>query len=151
MGCPVTTDVHEPAQAAPAASVVDLLQVPAFLCRQTDLLVACGATGAAVNVKKAQFLDPRNMKHAVAKVRSTGNTRVLVTERGTTFGYGNLVVDMRSLALMRARRADGLRRDARSGRPGASATAPAATALHHLAGRRSRRSRTLLSGSRPSR
>jgi len=101
VGCPVTTDVHEPAQAAAVGEVVDLLQIPAFLCRQTDLLLAAGASGRAVNVKKAQFLDPRNMRHAVQKVRSTGNERIIVTERGSSFGYGNLVVDMRSLPLMR--------------------------------------------------
>ena len=101
VGVPVTTDIHEAAQAQPASEVVELLQIPALLCRQTDLLLAAGATGRAVNVKKGQFLDPRNMAHAVAKVRSTGNPRVVVTERGSSFGYGNLVVDMRSLVLMR--------------------------------------------------
>ena len=101
VGCPVTTDIHEALQAPIAAEVVDLLQIPAFLCRQTDLLVAAGEMGRAVHVKKGQFLDPRNMAHAVAKVRSTGNTKVMVGERGTSFGYGNLVVDMRSLLLMR--------------------------------------------------
>lgn len=101
VGCAVTTDIHEAGQAAVVAEVVDLLQIPAFLCRQTDLLVAAGETGRAVHVKKGQFLDPRNMAHAVAKVRSTGNDKVVVGERGTTFGYGNLVVDMRSLILMR--------------------------------------------------
>ena len=101
IGVPVTTDVHEPAQAEPAAGVVDLLQVPAFLCRQTDLLVACGATGKPVNVKKGQFMAPGDMRHAVAKLRSTGNDRVLLTERGVSFGYHNLVVDMRSLPQLR--------------------------------------------------
>ena len=101
VGCPVTTDIHEPAQARPASEVVDLLQIPALLCRQTDLLLAAGETGRAVNVKKGQFMDPRNMAHAVHKVRSTGNEGVLVTERGVTFGYGNLVVDMRALVILR--------------------------------------------------
>ena len=100
-GVPVLTDVHEPGQAAPAAEVADVLQVPAFLCRQTDLLLACGRTGAAVNVKKGQFLAPEDMAHAVEKVRSTGNQRVTVTERGTSFGYHNLVVDMRGLPVLR--------------------------------------------------
>ncbi len=100
-GLPVLTDVHEPGQAAPAAEVVDVLQVPAFLCRQTDLLLACGRSGAAVNVKKGQFLAPEDMAHAIDKVRSTGNVRVTVTERGTSFGYHNLVVDMRSLPVLR--------------------------------------------------
>jgi 2-dehydro-3-deoxyphosphooctonate aldolase (KDO 8-P synthase) len=101
VGCPVTTDVHEVAQVRPAATVVDLLQIPAFLCRQTDLLLAAGDSGRAVNIKKGPFLDPANMTHAVAKIRSTGNRRVAVTERGASFGYGNLVVDMRSLVVLR--------------------------------------------------
>ena len=101
-GLPVLTDVHEPWQAERAAEVVDVLQVPAFLCRQTDLLLACGRTGAAVNVKKGQFLAPEDMRHAVEKVRSTGNGRVTVTERGTSFGYHNLVVDMRAFPIMRS-------------------------------------------------
>jgi len=100
-GLPVLTDVHEPEQAARAAEVADVLQVPAFLCRQTDLLLACGRSGAAVNVKKGQFLAPEDMAHAVEKVRSTGNQRVTVTERGTSFGYHNLVVDMRGLPVLR--------------------------------------------------
>ncbi|HSL19833.1 MAG TPA: 3-deoxy-8-phosphooctulonate synthase [Methylomirabilota bacterium] len=100
-GLPVLTDVHHPEQAAAAAEVADVLQVPAFLCRQTDLLVACGASGAAVNVKKGQFMAPEDMANAVTKVRSTGNLRVTLTERGSSFGYHNLVVDMRSLAIMR--------------------------------------------------
>jgi 2-dehydro-3-deoxyphosphooctonate aldolase (KDO 8-P synthase) len=100
-GLPVLTDVHHPEQAAAAAEVADVLQVPAFLCRQTDLLVACGASGAAVNVKKGQFMAPEDMINAVTKVRSTGNLRVSLTERGSSFGYHNLVVDMRSLAVMR--------------------------------------------------
>ena len=100
-GLPLLTDVHEAAQAAVAAEVVDVLQVPAFLCRQTDLLAACGATGKAVNVKKGQFMAPDDMRNVVEKVRSTGNPRVTLTERGSSFGYNNLVVDMRSLAIMR--------------------------------------------------
>ena len=100
-GLPLLTDVHHPEQAARVAEVVDVLQVPAFLCRQTDLLVACGASGASVNVKKGQFMAPEDMANAVAKVRSTGNDRVTVTERGVSFGYHNLVVDMRGLAIMR--------------------------------------------------
>jgi 2-dehydro-3-deoxyphosphooctonate aldolase (KDO 8-P synthase) len=100
-GLPVITDVHHPEQAAVAAAVVDMLQVPAFLCRQTDLLHACGATGLPVNVKKGQFLAPEDMANAVEKVRAAGNDRVVLTERGTTFGYHNLVVDMRSLPIMR--------------------------------------------------
>ncbi len=98
---PLLTDVHESWQAAEAAQVVDVLQVPAFLCRQTDLLLACGRTGKAVNVKKGQFMAPDDMKNAVEKVRSTGNTAVTLTERGSSFGYHNLVVDLRSLAIMR--------------------------------------------------
>ncbi len=100
-GLPVLTDVHELAQVAPAAEVADVLQVPAFLCRQTNLLLACGRSGAAVNIKKGQFLAPEDMAHAVDKVRSTGNARVTVTERGTSFGYHNLVVDMRGLPVLR--------------------------------------------------
>ena len=98
---PVTTDVHDPLQAADAARVVDLLQIPAFLCRQTDLLLAAGETGLPVNIKKGQFMAPWDMRNAVEKVRSTGNSSVLVTERGTTFGYNNLVVDYRGLAFIR--------------------------------------------------
>ncbi len=101
LGVPVTTDVHAPEQAAAVAEVADLLQVPAFLCRQTDLLVACGATGRPVNVKKGQFADPRAMGHAVEKVRSGGDGGVLLTERGTTFGHGDVVVDYRGLVWMR--------------------------------------------------
>jgi len=100
-GLPVTTDVHDPAQAARVARVVDLLQIPAFLCRQTDLLLAAGATGVPVNIKKGQFMAPWDMRNAVEKVRSTGNEAVLVTERGTTFGYNNLVVDYRGLSAIR--------------------------------------------------
>jgi 2-dehydro-3-deoxyphosphooctonate aldolase (KDO 8-P synthase) len=97
----VVTDVHHPEQAAEAADVVDVLQVPAFLCRQTDLLHACGATGLPVNVKKGQFLAPEDTANAVEKVRAAGNDRVLLTERGASFGYHNLVVDMRGLPVMR--------------------------------------------------
>lgn len=100
-GLPVLTDVHEPAQCEVAAEGADVLQIPAFLCRQTDLLAAAAKTGRAVNVKKGQFVAPQDMKHAVEKVKETGNSRVLLTERGTTFGYNNLIVDMRSLAIMR--------------------------------------------------
>jgi 2-dehydro-3-deoxyphosphooctonate aldolase (KDO 8-P synthase) len=99
-GLPVTTDVHDPRQAAVVAPRVDLLQIPAFLCRQTDLLVAAGETGAAVNIKKGQFMAPWDMRNAVEKVFSTGNENVLVTER-TTFGYNNLVVDFRGLPAIR--------------------------------------------------
>ena len=97
VGVAVTTDFHTPEQATPVAAVVDLLQVPAFLCRQTDMLVAAGRTGKPVNVKKGQFLDPGDTRHVVEKIRSTGNDRVMLTERGTVFGYHNLVVDFRSL------------------------------------------------------
>ncbi len=98
---PVLTDIHLPQQARAVAEVADVLQIPAFLCRQTDLLAAAGATGKTVNIKKGQFMAPRDMRQAVEKIRATGNERVMLTERGTTFGYNNLVVDMRSLALMR--------------------------------------------------
>ncbi len=101
-GMPVLTDIHSEAEAAMAAEVADVLQIPAFLCRQTELLQAAGKTGKAVNIKKGQFAAPDDMKHAAAKVAATGNSRVLLTERGTTFGYHNLVVDMRSLQIMRA-------------------------------------------------
>lgn len=100
-GLPLLTDVHEPAQAALAAEVVDVLQVPAFLCRQTDLLVACGRTGKPVNVKKGQWMQPEAMAGALEKVREGGSPSVAVTERGTFFGYGDLVVDFRSLARLR--------------------------------------------------
>ncbi|MEZ5797246.1 MAG: 3-deoxy-8-phosphooctulonate synthase [Paracoccaceae bacterium] len=100
MGMPVLTDFHEPDQAAEVAAVVDVLQIPALLCRQTDLLLAAGRTGAAVNVKKGQFLDPYGMANVAAKIASTGNERILLTERGTTFGYNGLVADMRSLPIM---------------------------------------------------
>jgi 2-dehydro-3-deoxyphosphooctonate aldolase (KDO 8-P synthase) len=100
-GLPVTTDVHEPRQAARVAQAVDLLQIPAFLCRQTDLLVTAGKTGLPVNVKKGQFMAPLDMGNAVDKIASTGNENVLVTERGTTFGYNNLVVDFRGMPQIR--------------------------------------------------
>ena len=100
IGVPVLTDVHTEAQCAPAAEAVDILQIPAFLCRQTDLLLAAGATGAAINIKKGQFLAPWDMDNVVAKVESTGNTRILLTERGTSFGYNTLVADMRALPRM---------------------------------------------------
>jgi 2-dehydro-3-deoxyphosphooctonate aldolase (KDO 8-P synthase) len=102
-GVPVLTDIHEPSHAQPAAEVADVLQIPAFLCRQTDLLVAAARTGRVVNIKKGQFLAPDDVRHAVAKVVDAGNPRVVVTERGTTFGYHNLVVDMRAFPMMRAR------------------------------------------------
>ena len=100
MGMPVLTDFHEPEQAAEVASVVDVLQIPALLCRQTDLLLAAGRTGAAVNVKKGQFLDPYGMANVAEKIASTGNEKIMLTERGTTFGYNGLVADMRSLPIM---------------------------------------------------
>ena len=100
-GVAVLTDIHEPQQAAPAAEVVDVLQIPAFLCRQTDLLVAAAETGRPVNVKKGQFLAPHDMRHIVAKLEEAGTTKILLTERGTSFGYGNLVVDFRALPLVR--------------------------------------------------
>ena len=100
-GIPVLTDIHEPAQAGPAAEVADVLQIPAFLCRQTDLLVEAGRTGRIINIKKGQFVSPQDFRHAAEKVASTGNSKILLTERGSSFGYNNLVVDMRSLAVMR--------------------------------------------------
>jgi 2-dehydro-3-deoxyphosphooctonate aldolase (KDO 8-P synthase) len=100
MGMPVLTDFHEPAQAAEVAEVVDILQIPALLCRQTDLLLAAGRTGAVVNVKKGQFLDPYGMANVAQKIASTGNERIMLTERGTSFGYNALVADMRSLPIM---------------------------------------------------
>ncbi len=101
MGMPVLTDIHESADAAQVAEAVDVLQIPAFLCRQTDLLVAAAKTGRAINVKKGQFVSPWDMRHAVEKVREAGCEKVFLTERGAAFGYNNLVVDMRSLAIMR--------------------------------------------------
>jgi len=100
-GLPVLTDVHSDAEVAAAAQAVDVLQIPAFLCRQTELLEAAGKSGKPVNIKKGQFLAPAEMKHAAGKVAGTGNPNVLLTERGTSFGYNNLVVDMRSLVIMR--------------------------------------------------
>lgn len=98
---PVLTDVHDAEQATAAGDIVDVLQIPAFLCRQTDLLIAAAKTGKAVNVKKGQFVAPADMQHAVTKVRESGNDRVFLTERGSSFGYNNLVVDMRSLPILR--------------------------------------------------
>jgi 2-dehydro-3-deoxyphosphooctonate aldolase (KDO 8-P synthase) len=100
VGCPVLTDVHSPAQCATVAATCDILQIPAFLCRQTDLLLAAGETGAVINIKKGQFLAPWDMPNVVAKVASTGNERILLTERGASFGYNTLVADMRSLPTM---------------------------------------------------
>src|SRR5271170_1132078 len=100
-GFSVLTDIHEPAQAELAAEAVDILQIPAFLCRQTDLLIAAGRTGRAVNIKKGQFVSPYDIRHAADKVASTGNNNILLTERGSSFGYNNLVVDMRGLQIMR--------------------------------------------------
>lgn len=97
----ILTDIHTAEEAASASQVADVLQIPAFLCRQTDLLIAAGKTNRAVNIKKGQFLAPDDIKHPIEKVASTGNTNILVTERGTTFGYHNLVVDMRGLPMMR--------------------------------------------------
>jgi len=99
-GLPVLTDVHGQEQCAPVAEIVDILQIPAFLCRQTDLLLAAGATGKPINIKKGQFLAPWDMKNAAAKIASTGNQRILLCERGTSFGYNTLVVDMRALPIM---------------------------------------------------
>jgi 2-dehydro-3-deoxyphosphooctonate aldolase (KDO 8-P synthase) len=100
VGCPVLTDVHAPDHCQPAAEACDILQIPAFLCRQTDLLLAAGHTGAAINVKKGQFLAPWDMANVAAKVESTGNQRILLTERGASFGYNTLVTDMRALPIM---------------------------------------------------
>lgn len=100
-GVPVLTDIHEVSQVEAAAEVVDILQIPAFLCRQTDLLVAAGRSGKTVNIKKGQFVSPADFRHAADKVASTGNTNIILTERGSSFGYNNLVVDMRGLAIMR--------------------------------------------------
>jgi len=98
---PVLTDIHEPGQAALAAEVVDILQIPAFLCRQTDLVVAAAETGKVINVKKGQFLAPEDMVNVIDKITATGNTKIILTERGASFGYHNLVADMRSLLIMR--------------------------------------------------
>ena len=102
LGCPVLSDVHRPEEVEPAAAVLDCLQVPAFLCRQTDLVVACGRSGRPVNVKKGQFVAPWDMANVVEKLRASGCAGITLTERGATFGYNNLVVDFRSLAIMRA-------------------------------------------------
>jgi 2-dehydro-3-deoxyphosphooctonate aldolase (KDO 8-P synthase) len=99
---PILTDVHTEKEAAAAAEVVDIVQVPALLSRQTNLLLACGRTGKTVNIKKGQFLSPYDMKHAIAKVESTGNTKIIITERGTSFGYNTLVNDFRSIPIMKA-------------------------------------------------
>jgi 2-dehydro-3-deoxyphosphooctonate aldolase (KDO 8-P synthase) len=101
-GLPILTDIHEPAQAEPAAEVADILQIPAFLSRQTDLIVAAAKTGRVINVKKGQFLAPKDMKHVIAKITESGNEKVLVTERGVSFGYNNLVVDPRAFPMLRA-------------------------------------------------
>ncbi|HUB97382.1 MAG TPA: 3-deoxy-8-phosphooctulonate synthase [Stellaceae bacterium] len=101
-GCPVLTDVHQPDQCAPVAEAVDVLQIPAFLCRQTDLLLAAAATGRAINIKKGQFLAPWDMKNVAAKVASAGNARILLCERGVSFGYNTLVSDMRSLPVLKS-------------------------------------------------
>jgi 2-dehydro-3-deoxyphosphooctonate aldolase (KDO 8-P synthase) len=100
-GVPVLTDIHSDREAAPVAEVADVIQIPAFLCRQTEILRAAGRTGKTVNIKKGQFMAPEDMRHQVLKVTSTGNNKVMLTERGATFGYHNLVVDMRSLSIMR--------------------------------------------------
>lgn len=100
IGCPVLTDIHAPEHCATVAAVCDVMQIPAFLCRQTDLLLAAGETGAVINVKKGQFLAPWDMPNVVAKIESTGNKRILLTERGSSFGYNTLVADMRSLPTM---------------------------------------------------
>lgn len=102
IGVPVLTDIHEPAQAAKAATIVDILQVPAFLARQTDLLLACGQTGKTINVKKGQFMSPQEMGLVVEKIKSTGNSNILLTERGTFFGYNRLVNDFTGLAVMKS-------------------------------------------------
>jgi 2-dehydro-3-deoxyphosphooctonate aldolase (KDO 8-P synthase) len=102
LSIPVISDIHDPSQAGPAAEVLDILQIPAFLCRQTDLLVAAGATGLPVNIKKGQFMAPWDMANATSKVQSTGNNAIVLTERGVSLGYNNLVCDLRSLAIMRS-------------------------------------------------
>ena len=100
-GLPILTDIHEAPQAAPAAEVCDVIQIPAFLCRQTDMLIAAGKTGCVVNIKKGQFVSPWEMSNAVEKIASTGNENIIVTERGASFGYQNLVVDVRSFPILR--------------------------------------------------
>ena len=130
-GYAVLTDIHEPSQAEAAAEAADILQIPAFLCRQTDLLIAAGRTGRAVNIKKGQFVSPYEIRHAAEKVASTGNNKILLTERGSSFGYNNLVVDMRGLAdHARVRMAGDFRRHAQrpdSRRPGQCLRRPAAS------------------------
>jgi 2-dehydro-3-deoxyphosphooctonate aldolase (KDO 8-P synthase) len=101
VGVPILSDIHQPSEVEPAGEVLDIIQIPAFLCRQTDLLVKAACTGKAINVKKGQFLAPRDMKSIIEKLTSCDNPNILLTERGTTFGYHNLVVDMRSLVIMR--------------------------------------------------
>ena len=101
-GVPILTDIHEPSQAAPVAEVADVLQIPAFLSRQTDLITAAARTGRTINLKKGQFLAPLDMRHAIEKVTATGNTQIVLTERGFSFGYNNLVVDMRAFPMMRS-------------------------------------------------
>ena len=101
VGCEITTDIHEPWQAKPVGEVVDILQIPAFLCRQTDLLVAASHTGKTINIKKAQFLDGKNMIHPINKIKESGNNKIMLTERGSMFGLGNLVVDFRQLIDMK--------------------------------------------------
>tara|TARA_R100001244_G_scaffold127026_1_gene97501 strand:- start:125 stop:889 length:765 start_codon:yes stop_codon:yes gene_type:complete len=101
VGCKITTDIHEPWQAEPVAEVADILQIPAFLCRQTDLLIAAARTGKIINIKKAQFLDGKNMIHSVNKVKRSGNNNIMLTERGSMFGLGNLVVDFRQIIDMK--------------------------------------------------
>lgn len=101
LSLPIITDIHEPMQVEKIAEIADIIQIPAFLCRQTDLLVAAGNSGRVVNIKKGQFMAPEDMRGAVEKVKNSGNNRIMLTERGTTFGYHNLVVDMRSLPIMR--------------------------------------------------
>ena len=141
-GFSILTDIHEPAQAEPAAEVADILQIPAFLCRQTDLLLAAGRTGRIVNIKKGQFVAPHDIHRAAEKVASTGNRQVVLTERGSSFGYNNLVVDMRGLQdHARRRLAGGFRRHplgAIAGRRRRRLGRPAA--VHRAAGAR-RRSR----------
>lgn len=100
LGCPVLTDIHAPDHCATVAAVCDIMQIPAFLCRQTDLLLAAGETGAVINIKKGQFLAPWDMPNVVSKIESTGNRRIMLTERGASFGYNTLVADMRSLPIM---------------------------------------------------
>jgi len=102
LGLLVTSDIHDASQASAASDVLDIIQIPAFLCRQTDILIAAGETGLPINVKKGQFMAPWDMKNVVRKIESTGNTRIMLTDRGTSFGYNNLVCDMRGLGIMRA-------------------------------------------------